>query len=165
MSGVTVEYNHPQSVSEITIFGNDFFELVASQTNLNHQQNEKSYKKYDEALKWTDVTNSDMKKFLEIIILMGQIRKSHWKEYRSTDPLHKTPVFPKIMTRRRFEEIMTFLHFNDNSESPLPADRISKVKPLLDYFLPKFQSIYIPKQELSLDEAMKVERMTHIQNL
>ena len=50
--------------------------------------------------------------------------------------------------------MMTFLHFNDKSETPLPADRISKVKPLLDYFLPKFQSIFIPKQELSLDEAM-----------
>ena len=56
--------------------------------------------------------------------------------------------------RRRFEQIMTFLHFNDNSETPLPADRISKVKPLLDYFLPKFQLIYIPKQEPSLAEAM-----------
>ena len=50
---------------------------------------------------------------------------------------------------------MTFLHFNNNSEAPLPADRISKVKPHLYYFLPKFQSIYIPKEELSLEEAMK----------
>ncbi|XP_028349574.1 piggyBac transposable element-derived protein 4 [Physeter macrocephalus] len=81
-------------------------------------------------------------------------KKSHWEEHWSTDLLLETPIFPKIMTRRRFEQIMTFLHFNDNSEIPLPADRISKVKPLLDYFLPKFQLIYIPKQELSLDEAM-----------
>ncbi|TEA37970.1 hypothetical protein DBR06_SOUSAS25210003, partial [Sousa chinensis] len=35
------------------------------------------------------------------------------------------------MTRRRFKLIMTFLHFHDNLETPLPADRISKVKPLL----------------------------------
>ncbi|TEA28281.1 hypothetical protein DBR06_SOUSAS3310071, partial [Sousa chinensis] len=100
------------------------------------------------------ITNSDRKMFLGLIILMGQIRKSHWKEYWSTDPLLETPIFPKIMTRRRFEHIMKFLHFNDNSETPLPADRISNVKPILDYFLPKFQSIYIPKQELSLGEAM-----------
>ena len=85
---------------------------------------------------------------------MGQIRKSHWKEYWSTDPLLEIPIFPKIMMRKRFKQIMTFLHFNDNSEAPLPADRFSKVKPLLNYFLPKFQSIYIPKQEPSLEEAM-----------
>ena len=114
----------------------------------------KNHIKYDKALKWTDVTNSDMKKFLGLIILMGQIRKSHWKGYWLTDPLLETPIFPKIMTRRRFEQTMTFLHFNNNLETPLPANRISKVKPLLDYFLPKFQSIYIPQQELSLDEAM-----------
>ena len=120
-----------------------------------HQQNEKSYKKYDEALKSSDVTNSDMKKFLGLITLMGQIRKSHWKEHWSTDTLLETPIFPKIMTRRRFQQIMTFLHFNDNSGTPLPTDRISKVKPLLDYFLPKFQSIYIPKQELSLEAMIK----------
>ena len=100
------------------------------------QQNEKSYKKYDKVLKWTDVTNSDMKKFLGLIILMGQIRKSHWKEYWPTDPLLETPIFTKIMTRRRFEQIMTFLH--DNLETPLRADRITKVKLFLDYFLPKF---------------------------
>ena len=61
---------------------------------------------------------------------------------------------------------MTFLYFNGNSETPLPGDRISIVKPLLDYFLPKSQYIYIyththththihtyiPKQEL--DEAV-----------
>ena len=79
MSGVTIECNNLQSVSEITalIFGNDFFELVTSQTNLYHQQNEKSYKNYDKALKWSDVTSSNMK-FLGLIILIAQIRKSHW---------------------------------------------------------------------------------------
>ena len=141
--------NNPQSVSEITelIFGNNFFELVPSQTNLYHQQNKKSYKNYDKTLKWTDVTNSDTKKFLGLILSMGQIRKSHWKEYWSTDPLIETRIFPKIMMRRRFEQIMTFVYFNDNSENSTSC-RISKVKPLLDYFPPKFQSICIPKQEL-----------------
>ena len=42
---VTIGCNNQQSVSKIPelIFGNDFFESVASQTNLYHQQNEKPY--------------------------------------------------------------------------------------------------------------------------
>ena len=62
---VTIGCNNQQSVRKIQelIFGNDFFKSVASQTNLYHQQNEKPYKKYGKALKWTDVANSDMKKF------------------------------------------------------------------------------------------------------
>ena len=40
----------------------------------------------------------------------------------------------------------------------LPTERISKVKPLLDYFLPKFQLLHILTPGLSLDETMiKVE--------
>ena len=61
---------------------------------------------------------------------------------------------------------MTFLQFNDNLATPLPIEGISKVKPLLDYFLAKFQLLYILTQELSLDETMiKVKRMIMIQNL
>ena len=101
-----------------------------------------------------NVTNHDIRKFLGLIILIGQTRKSHWKQYWSSDPLLKTPIFAKTMTRRRFEQIMTFLHFNNNSQTSIPANRISKLRTLSDYFLPKFQSIYIPKQELSLDDAM-----------
>ncbi|TEA26869.1 hypothetical protein DBR06_SOUSAS54910002, partial [Sousa chinensis] len=51
--------------------------------------------------------------------------------YWSIGPLLETPIFTKIIMRRRFEQIMTFLHFNGNSETPLPADRISEVKPIL----------------------------------
>ena len=113
-------------------------------------------KKYDTVFKWIEcnyVTSSDMKTFLGLIIFMGQI-KSHWKDYQSTDPSLETHIFPKIIMRKTFKQIMTFLHFNNNLGTPLPADRISKVKPLLNYFLPKFWLIHLPKQEQSFDEAM-----------
>ena len=51
--GVTIQCNNPQSVSEVSklIFGNHFFNLLISQTNLYHQQIEKSYKNYAKTLK------------------------------------------------------------------------------------------------------------------
>ena len=82
-----------------------------------------------------------------------------------TDTLLETSIFPKFMTRRKFKQIMTFLQFNDNLATPLPTERISKVKPLLDYFLPKFQLLYILTQELSLETMIKVKRMIMVQNL
>ena len=42
------------------------------------------------------------------------------------------------MTRRKLEQIMTFLHFNNNSDTPPPADRISKVKPFWIIFYQNF---------------------------
>ena len=44
------------------ISGSDFF-WAGCLSNLYHQQNEKPYKKCSKALKWTNVANSDMKKF------------------------------------------------------------------------------------------------------
>jgi hypothetical protein len=58
------------------------------------------------------------------------------------------------MSRNKFEQILTFLHFCDNSKITPDTDNIYKVKPLLDYLLSKFQSLYKPKQRLSLDEGM-----------
>ena len=49
-----MECNNLQCVSEITIFDNEFFKLVTTQTNLYHQQYDKLYKKYDTVLKWIE---------------------------------------------------------------------------------------------------------------
>lgn len=54
----------------------------------------------------------------------------------------------------RFEQILTSFHLNDNTQCIVPQDRLSKIKPLLDYIIPKYQAIYIPTQELALVEAM-----------
>jgi hypothetical protein len=85
---------------------------------------------------------------------MGHVKKSHWKVYWSTDPILEMPIFPKTMSRNKFEQILTFLHFCDKSKITPDMGRIYKVKPLLDCLLSKFQSLYKPKQQLSLDEGM-----------
>ena len=156
ISGVTVELSDTASISEITdlFFDNDFFHLVVSQTNLYHFQMKELHKNSAKTLPWTEVTTSDMKKFLGLLILMGQTKKACWRDYWSTDPLVEAPIFPKTMSRMRFEQIFTFFHLSDNVQNAPSRDRLCKIRPLLDYIIPKIQSMYVPKQQLSLDEAM-----------
>ena len=46
------------------------------------------------------------------------------------------------------------LHFNNNKLLQQSTNRLSKIQPLLDFFLERFQTIHKPNQQLSFDEAM-----------
>ena len=41
---------------------------------------------------------------------MGHVRKDHIKDYWSTDPYLETPIFSKVMSRNRFQQILQLLH-------------------------------------------------------
>ena len=79
-SYIIIECNNLQSVSEIVIFGKEFFKLVTTQICITNRMTN-YIKSMIQFLNGLTVTSSDMKKFLGLIILMGQI-KSHWKEYQ-----------------------------------------------------------------------------------
>ncbi|KAF8773055.1 hypothetical protein HNY73_015750 [Argiope bruennichi] len=115
----------PLSIVDVidSFFDEEFFNLVVSQTNLYHTQMKDLHKNSAKTLQWKEVTTNDMKKFLGLLVLRGQTRKTCWRDYWSTDPLVEIPIFPKTMSRMR-----------------------------LRYF--QSQSMYVPKQQLSLDEAM-----------
>ncbi|XP_072760300.1 uncharacterized protein [Anoplolepis gracilipes] len=77
--GVTVEHSDAPSISEVTalLFDSGFFYLVATQTNLYHSEMKVLHKNSAKTLPWTEVTTNDIKKFLGLLILMGQTKKSH----------------------------------------------------------------------------------------
>ena len=56
-----------------------------------------------------------MKTFIALIFLMGVVYKPSIPLYWSTDELFHTPIFQKGMTCNRFQLILKFLHFNDNT--------------------------------------------------
>ena len=93
-----------------------------------------------------------MKQFIALYLLTGIIRKPEVNQYCSTNPLLKTPFFNNVMPRNRFQLIFEFFHFNDNSNynSHNPnQDRLSKIRPVLDYLMDKFKSVYTPDKHIA----------------
>ena len=92
----------------------DFWNLITMETNqylASHELMPSS--RFHE---WYDVTVPEMKAFLSLHLSMGLVHKSgiedYWAEFWPTS----TPGFGKVMSRNRFEIILSFFHFANNVE-------------------------------------------------
>lgn len=153
-SQINVVVYNPNNILEIVslFFGDDLFEFMANETNRYHFQNEQKFKTNIKSGTWKHVNCFELKRFMSLILLMGLVRKDARDDYWSTDPTIETPIFSKVMSRNRFNQIWTNWHFCNNEEMDESSDKLFKITPVLSYFVSKFKTIYIPKQELSLDE-------------
>ena len=83
---------------------------------------------------------------------MGIIGKPTIESYWTRNRLLTTPAFSNLMSRDRFELILKFFHFNDNSG--LPSDRNERrrymVAPVVDALCHQFETMLTPTQNLSL---------------
>ena len=72
-------------------------------------------RRYSRSLLWVPTSSTDIKKFSSLYLLTRIIQKPSLSQYWSTDPLLQTSVFNHIMSRNRFQMILQFIHFADNS--------------------------------------------------
>lgn len=81
-------------------------------------------------------------------------RRDYWK---ITPLLHYTPNAGRI-SRDRFESIMRYLHFVDNTTLPVRREqgyhRLGKVRPVVDHIVAKCEELYHLHCEVAIDEAM-----------
>jgi len=86
-TGLNIVIDNPESVVEVVslIIGDDLILLLTEQSNLYHSQNAAKWKVSPKTLKWSNITPEEMRKFLGLIILMGQVRKENIRDYWSTD--------------------------------------------------------------------------------
>ena len=106
------------------------------------------------ARKWNDVTVSDMKAFVGLLILMGILRLPRSEMYWSGDcEFLVTPGLSSVMSRCTFEQIWRFLHLADNQLDD-KTDKLFKVRPFLDLVTAQFSAQYTLHQPVTIDEAM-----------
>uniref|UniRef100_A0A182UCV2 PiggyBac transposable element-derived protein domain-containing protein n=1 Tax=Anopheles melas TaxID=34690 RepID=A0A182UCV2_9DIPT len=96
--------------------------------------------------RYRKVTVAEMKRYIGLLLVMGQVRKECRRYYWSTDPLLETPVFANTMSYKRFQQISRYFH------GMKQANRTYDAKPVLEHLVPKFQALYAPKQQLIVSE-------------
>jgi hypothetical protein len=72
---VNVAIGNPSDITQLVsmVTGDDLLQLFAKQSYLYHKQNVDKLRTSLKSLKWTDITSTETKKFLGLILLMGQV--------------------------------------------------------------------------------------------
>lgn len=88
--------------------------------------------------------------------MQGVIDKPEVKFYWSTREILRTPIFGDTMSRDRFFLLMKFLHFTDNDspDDQHPYPKLGKLWPVLTRLVDKFQALYTPERDVSVDESL-----------
>ena len=95
-----------------------------------------------------------MKEFFALMLLAEIVQKSEINHYQSTDLLLRSFVFNEMMSMIRYQVILEFLHFSDNSNHDLnnPAGgKLFKIHPIMEYLVTKFQT---PGKNILIDEEL-----------
>ncbi|KAM4544857.1 piggyBac transposable element-derived protein 4-like [Odontesthes bonariensis] len=151
--------NSDSALDFLSLFLNDeFWNLLVTETNRYAQQFLASHqlKPHSRFHKWSDVTVSEMKAFISLHLSMGLVEKSEVEDYWAEFWPTATPGFGKVMSRNRFEIIMSFLHFVNNEHyigrGQPGHDRLFKIRPVINLIVPQYSKVYGPSKHLSLDE-------------
>lgn len=107
---------------------------------------------------WNTVTQSDIKSFLAIFLHMCVSQRPSIRDHWCTEPVYSCNFCPHIMSRDRFELILSFFHLNDNSKEKKKGqdgfDALFKIRPFLDHVKRKCQECFQPGEALTIDEGM-----------
>ena len=139
----------------------DYFELFFTPSIIEHivdQTNSYASQMTTPPQGWQQCTPNRLRSFLGLVIVMGIKRMPNLRDYWSQHTLLGCPEVVSSWPYNQFRALLSCLHFNDNS-SAVPKgqpgyDRLHKVRPLLSMVSDRCISVYRPKRELSLDEAM-----------
>ena len=151
-SGINANVNEEtDTVDFLGLFLHDeFFKLLLDQTNLMAAQYIAAHPElppHSRITKWVDVSIPEMKTFLSLYLLTGIVIKPELQQYWSTNPLIKTEFFNNVIPRNRFQLILEFLHSSGKSQynaNDPNRDSIYKVRPVIEYLVNKFKSVYTP---------------------
>ena len=104
--------------------------------------------------KWKPTSATEMRVFIGFVLHMGVIDLPRLSNYWSNDPMYKTYLWSKYMSRNHLYLLLRFRHFEINGTN----ERLNKVAFSMNHLNSTMKPIYCPTENLSLDESMVLWR-------
>ncbi len=108
---------------------------------------------------WSNITRTDLTDFFAVLFITSiQKRKDKSTNWFSDNPLLENIIMKRIMTGRRFHLMLRFLHVCSVEKQPSRDDPeynpSYKVKELQENLEQRFDRLFVPGPNLSLDETL-----------
>jgi hypothetical protein len=89
-------------------------------------------------------------------MLTGIVQKPTLRSYYTKNRLLFTPFFPETLPLERLEALTRFMHFSDNSKQNeyQGSPKLFKIYPVIQHLNNKFQNLYLPNQNIAIDESL-----------
>ena len=132
----------------------DWYELQVKQTYVQNNI-ERQIRICQEIQELVDIITWQIEKWK--ILFLSFIQKPEINDYWSTNALLKRFIFNEAMARNRYQAIMEFLHFNDNSNynhNDPARDKLYKICPVIEYLVHRFETMYTPEKNVSIHEEL-----------
>ncbi|KAJ8737978.1 hypothetical protein PYW08_000573 [Mythimna loreyi] len=141
----------------IKIWDEDIINLIVAETNKYAAYLLASSSQSSRLKKWTPITPQELWTFFGVTMLQSIVPIPVEKEYWNPClPYLKLGKFNDIMPFNRFALIKRCLHFVDNmscARGGVPT-KLMKIQPVIDHLNKKFSSLYLPGQEIAIDESL-----------
>ncbi|KAI8422319.1 hypothetical protein MSG28_006194 [Choristoneura fumiferana] len=130
-------------------------DLIVEQTNTYARRFQETGIKDQSRMKaWKPIKTEDIWNFFAILILQSlDPRPTETEYWYSSIPYLAMPSFGQAMRAKKYIRIKKCLHFVDNQNMP-KGDKLAKIRPIVDYLNDKFATLYIPSQNIALDESL-----------
>ena len=144
------------------IFTDELIDRLVEWTNSNYAQ-KKRLQPEKHRMKWTDTYLDEIRAFLAALIIMNDmiivLRFERYFTSKDSKWYLQIPGIPTIFTRDRFKQLKRYLHFCDPNVPVLavndPAfDRLHKIRQVVSMLQEKFETLYYPRKEISIDGSM-----------
>lgn len=110
------------------------------------------------AKRWKDMTRKDLESFFAVLFISGiQKRKDKPSNWFSENKLLESTVIKKVMSGRKFFDILRYLHccpVQNQDSSSANYDPTYKIKEVKEYLERRYDRLFSPGQQLSLDETL-----------
>ncbi|XP_047103577.1 piggyBac transposable element-derived protein 4-like [Schistocerca piceifrons] len=137
---------------------NELLDIIVQFTNQRGNELKVSGKLVD----WRDTDRCEFLSFLGLLILCG-VQKSRGKHIDEFwDSEYGTPLFRATMSRRRYQDILRSLRFDDRirrlESKERTGNKAEAVQEMFDLFTVQCQTSFIPSRNITVDEHLCVYR-------